>query len=49
MCLCLAWAGCRAALEDYQCWLGDDHGDNMHLYLITELPKAAILLVSNVL
>ncbi|XP_042860909.1 corticotropin-releasing factor receptor 2-like [Penaeus japonicus] len=41
-----AWATARGVLEDYQCWLGDDHGDAKDLYLITELPKLIILVVN---
>ncbi|XP_047479432.1 corticotropin-releasing factor receptor 2-like [Penaeus chinensis] len=44
-----AWATARGILEDYQCWLGDDHGDAKDLYLITELPKLVILVVNTAL
>ncbi|XP_064106963.1 corticotropin-releasing factor receptor 1-like [Macrobrachium nipponense] len=44
-----SWAVSRALLEDYQCWLGDQHGDDRHLYLITELPKLIILVVNTIL
>ncbi|ROT65930.1 Corticotropin-releasing factor receptor 2 [Penaeus vannamei] len=44
-----AWAAARGILEDYQCWLGDDHGDAKDLYLITELPKLVVLAVNTAL
>ncbi|XP_068214714.1 corticotropin-releasing factor receptor 1-like [Palaemon carinicauda] len=47
--LCSSWAISRALLEDYQCWLGDQHGDDRHLYLITELPKLVILVINTIL
>ncbi|XP_069157077.1 uncharacterized protein [Procambarus clarkii] len=41
----ISWAVSRAIVEDYQCWLGDDHSHGADLYLITELPKMIILIV----
>ncbi|XP_042226936.1 corticotropin-releasing factor receptor 1-like isoform X1 [Homarus americanus] len=47
--LSVVWAVCRAVLEDYQCWLGDDANNATNLFLITELPKMFIIIVNTVL
>ncbi|KAK3874973.1 hypothetical protein Pcinc_020123 [Petrolisthes cinctipes] len=43
------WVVCRALLENYQCWLGDDHSTSADLFLITEVPKFIILIINTVL
>ncbi|XP_071541084.1 corticotropin-releasing factor receptor 2-like [Panulirus ornatus] len=47
--VCVAWAGARAALENTQCWLGDDRSHSADVYLVTELPKLIILIVNTLL